>query len=397
MKELCGTTSYLVPLYETQVNELFQDQALIINPEYKVLIPEPSLQEYQQLKSSIQQEGIYHPIVINEHNEILDGHTRYKICQELGIPIKITVRQFADKLLEKRFVIESNLSRRHLNAYQKAELGVPLLAIERKLAKQRQGTRTDLDETSLPNGRNLSRYTRQSTTQVAKKIGLSGRNFQRALYLMENASEGLKVKLRNGNISINAAEIQARRAVKHAEPPQLPEGQFDVLYADPPWLFDFSLEGDPQAHYPTMPVKDICALQVPVTENAILFLWVPNAKLPDGLRVMSAWGFLYVTNLVWVKNTKGLGYYSMGQHELLLIGKKGDIPPPEARNRPLSVITAKRGRHSHKPASVYTIIEQMYPQRQYLELFARQTRNGWTSWGDEIASDTHTGKSGDSD
>jgi N6-adenosine-specific RNA methylase IME4 len=347
---------------------------LHVNSEYEALLPKLSTVEYEALKESIKTEGQHFPLVINEEQTILDGHNRYKICLELGLEPKVEVKTFPSKLLEKKFVIEVNLRRRHLNNFQKAELGFPLLAIETELARQREHKEVDvasIDATSKG----------KATTQVAKKIGLSQATFERAKKIIEKGSEELKEKLRKGQVSINAASIQLNRAEKHQETPVLPDGEFDVIYADPPWQYDFCLEGDPEQHYQVMPTNEICELKVPVAEDAILFLWATNPKLEDALKVIRAWGFTYKTNLVWVKDRKGPGYYFQSKHELLLIAKRGNIPPPTGDNRPPSVLEAKQTNHSQKPSEIYTIIESMYPNRQKLELFSRQKREGWHSWG----------------
>ncbi len=88
--------------------------------------------------------------------------------------------------------------------------------------------------------------------------------------------------------------------------------------------------------------------------------------------------------MVWVKDKIGTGYYVRGKHELLLINTKGKIPPPIEENRFPSVLNAPRKEHSAKPDEVYEYIEIMYPNRKYLELFARNQRENWTSWGLEI-------------
>jgi len=94
---------------------------------------------------------------------------------------------------------------------------------------------------------------------------------------------------------------------------------------------------------------------------------------------MESWGFEYRTTAVWVKDKFGTGYYFREKHELLLVGKKGNMPAPDEENRPVSVIEAPRKEHSAKPDIVYELIEKMYPGRRYLELFARR-RECWTPW-----------------
>ncbi len=108
-------------------------------------------------------------------------------------------------------------------------------------------------------------------------------------------------------------------------------------------------------------------------------------KVREGLRVLEAWGFEYKTGLGWVKNKIGMGYYVRSRLELVLIGTKGEMSLPEIERRPDQVIEAPRREHSRKPDELYEIIERMYPNGRYLELFARRTRPNWTSWGNELA------------
>ena len=102
------------------------------------------------------------------------------------------------------------------------------------------------------------------------------------------------------------------------------------------------------------------------------------------MRVIPAWGFEYRTNMVWVKDKIGMGHYVREQHELLLIARRGNMPVPEPSSRPSSVVNAPRLGHSEKPEEFYKLIESMYPASLYGEVFARQPRGGWGSWGDQL-------------
>lgn len=108
-------------------------------------------------------------------------------------------------------------------------------------------------------------------------------------------------------------------------------------------------------------------------------------KLTEALQVMDAWGFDYRTCMVWVKDRIGMGYYARQRHEILLIGRRGNLPVPEPADRPDSVIEAPLGRHSEKPSIVAETIVRMYPHLPRVELFARQARLGWDAWGNEAA------------
>lgn len=358
---------------------------LKVNPEYEALLPKLPRDEYEALKQSIKTEGQYYPIIVNPEGIILDGHHRYKACQELGIEPKIEVKSFPNKLLEKKFVIEVNLRRRHLNEFQIAELGYRLLPIERELAKQRQielgRTHGEVPVETDPISSNELKG--QARDIVAKKIGLSPTTFQRAITIIKRAPEEVKEKVRSGEMSIAYAYKMIRRRESVKTPP-LPDGEFDVIYADPPWEYSLPLRGSPDMHYPVMGTDEICRLDIPAADDAILFLWATNPKLTDALKVMAAWDFTYKTNMVWVKDKFGTGYYFRGQHELLLVGTKGNFSPPLEESRPPSVLYAPATEHSRKPLEVYGIIERMYPNRRYLELFARNNRPGWASWGVEV-------------
>jgi N6-adenosine-specific RNA methylase IME4 len=171
-----------------------------------------------------------------------------------------------------------------------------------------------------------------------------------------------------------------------AGPPPLPQGPFDLLYADPPWQLGHpDSPHAPENHYPTLPLEEIKALKVPAAEDALLFLWAVTALLPEALEVIAAWGFSYKSCLVWVKDWIGPGTWLRNRHELLLVGRRGDHRPPDPEDRVDSVLEAPRGRHSEKPAEVYELLERMYPRASKLELFARGApRAGWAAWGNEV-------------
>lgn len=169
-------------------------------------------------------------------------------------------------------------------------------------------------------------------------------------------------------------------------PIPFPDGEFGLIYADPPWRYQ-NLKSKARLienNYPTMETEDICAMNIPSSPNCILFLWTTSPHLTAAIKVIKAWGFTYKTSAVWDKKVIGMGYYFRLQHELLLVAIKGEPGTPDPRSRRSSVLQCKRGKHSRKPDHFYEIIERMYPDARKLELFARQTRPGWSSWGNEV-------------
>lgn len=187
---------------------------------------------------------------------------------------------------------------------------------------------------------------------------------------------------------INEVRIEAAH---EAARQQAGDEAYSVVYADPAWEYSNSGIGAAAARqYLTMPTEDICTLLqrqgVKLTSNAVLFLWATNPLLPDALQVMTAWGFEYKTNMVWVKGRNTGGFYVSGGHELLLIGVRGQMRPSVISS---SVIAIPATTHSRKPAELYKLIESMYPDQRYIEMFARKQspRNRWTFWGNEAESD----------
>jgi N6-adenosine-specific RNA methylase IME4 len=177
-------------------------------------------------------------------------------------------------------------------------------------------------------------------------------------------------------------------------------GGWSCVYADPPWRFSNRTGKVAPEHrrldrYDTMTAPEIAALPVAdvVADNAHLYLWVPNALLPEGLAVMQGWGFRYVSNLVWAKRRKdggpdgrGVGFYFRNVTELILFGVRGSMRTLDPARRQVNMIETVKREHSRKPDEAYKLIEACSPG-PYLEMFARYPREGWTVWGAEADED----------
>lgn len=172
---------------------------------------------------------------------------------------------------------------------------------------------------------------------------------------------------------------------------------FKTILADPPWQFQnrtgkMAPEHKRLNRYPTMRLEEIKALPVNevAQENSHLYLWVPNALLPEGLEVMKAWGFQYKTNIIWEKVRKdggpdgrGVGFYFRNVTEMLLFGVKGaNIRTLSPARTQVNLIRSQKREHSRKPDEMIKLIEACSPG-PYLELFARGEREGWTLWGNQ--------------
>lgn len=212
------------------------------------------------------------------------------------------------------------------------------------------------------------------------------------------------------NAEITGLARQARQEAPEQEAPDMTrtpsadglrvatQGQkFSTLLVDPPWRFanrtgKMAPEHRRLSRYVTLSFEDITALPVAeiASPTAHLYLWVPNALLPEGLKVLSAWGFTYKTNIVWHKVRKdggpdgrGVGFYFRNVTELVLFGVKGKNARTLAPGRrQVNYLATRKREHSRKPDEQYDIIESCSPG-PYLELFARGLRPGWTSWGNQ--------------
>lgn len=165
-------------------------------------------------------------------------------------------------------------------------------------------------------------------------------------------------------------------------------GLYGVIYADPPWqYYNGGPRGGIDAQYATMSDSEICALKVPADKDCVLYLWATMPRLPVALDVINAWGFSYKAGAVWDKERLGIGYWFRGQHELLLVGVRGDVHPPLPEHRIRSVIRAPIGKHSSKPDYVRDQIEKWFPNVRRLEMFSRLKRPGWDVFGNEVEYD----------
>ena len=173
--------------------------------------------------------------------------------------------------------------------------------------------------------------------------------------------------------------------------------RFSTVLADPPWQFQnrtgkMAPEHKRLSRYPTLSLQEIkdLPLEAIVKDTSHLYLWVPNALLPDGLEVMSHWGFTYKTNLIWYKirkdggpDRRGVGFYFRNVTEVLLFGVRGKnartLQPGRSQE---NIISTQKREHSRKPDEQYDLIEACSPG-PFIELFARGSREGWFVWGNQ--------------
>ena len=343
--------------------------------EYANLFPMMSTDEMDALINDMRARGYdtSSPIVTYK-GKILDGRNRYAAAKVAEVEAVFVEYDGTDLL---SFVLSKNLHRRHLNETQRAGVAEKIAKLphggdrksknqEPNLVLDNRKAWGDEEDANAWEAKPLTRAQAASMLNVSKSTVTTYR-------AVAEAMPELVAKMDSGEMTANKAHTIVRQAAVRTErkAQQIPDGKYQVIYADPPWRYDFSQSESREIEnqYPTMDIEDICSLPVSgmADENCILFLWATNPKLREALRVVEAWGFEYKTNMVWVKDKIGMGYYVRQKHELLLIATKGDHMTPPPDKRPESVLCADRTKHSKKPLEFYDLLDGMYPDTKKIE------------------------------
>lgn len=188
--------------------------------------------------------------------------------------------------------------------------------------------------------------------------------------------------------------------------PPLPNGRYDIIYADPPWDYGGKMQYDKTViksenlnfdrriflssasfKYPTLTIKQLKTLPVATiaAQDCLLFMWTTGPQLANAVELANAWDFEYKTvAFVWDKMIHNPGRYTLSQTEFVLVFKRGKIPSPRGARNIRQMVQVPRGVHSEKPREVISGITKMFPAQRKIELFARCNYEGWDNWGLEI-------------
>lgn len=358
---------------------------MIIDQEFKNLIPELAPDEYAQLEENLIQNGIREPLSVWGET-LIDGHNRYDIAEKHGLPYETVSYEFPSRNDVIFWIIKNQFGRRNISNYDRAVLALKLKPVIAEKAKEQQ-IRKPANSVSQ---KSVEQKPIDTQKELSNMANVSHDTISKVEKIQIYATPEIIHKIQNGDISINKAYKDIKREEKRTEiktsPPKVVNGQYDVIYCDPPWQYEFA-ETESRAienHYPTMTLDDIKSLDIPCNPNCVILMWATAPKLEEAISLLNAWGFTYKTCAVWDKEKIGMGYWFRGQHELLLIGTKGKFRAPDPENRASSVYREARTQHSKKPGHYYELIERMFPNGKYLELFARnQHSDKWTVWGNQ--------------
>jgi N6-adenosine-specific RNA methylase IME4 len=400
---------------------------IIINEKLKSHIPPLRPDELSQLEQNILREGCKSPLAV-WNGTLIDGHNRFEICTKHSLPFRIEEIDFPNFDAAIIWIEENQLGRRNLTTDQfayfigkkyerlknthgghagprnssgqndhlktseriAAEHGTSEKAVRRagEFAHNVDAIADAIGDQIRTEILGSGAFTRADVADIAKAIpeakqeGLSfdspkealawakQHRAEKALASREERLDKL-AEISKGNIALDTSQ------------------RYPVIYADPPWRYENPPMGGSnrsiENHYPTMSLEELRDLPVSdlAMDDAVLYMWATAPKLAECIDILRAWGFEYRTVAIWDKEVIGMGYHFRNQHELLLVGKRGSIPPPAAGTQPSSVYREKRGDHSAKPHFYYEMIEAAYPQLPKIELFCRSPRAGWSVWGNQ--------------
>jgi N6-adenosine-specific RNA methylase IME4 len=398
-----------------------------------ILVPTDRLrrlrpEKVNEIAESIAAIGLINPITVKPHPStgfvLVAGRHRLEAVRQLGLDsIRATVRTGLDATQAELVEIDENLVRAdlsdaervlHLTARKKLyedlypetrHGGAPGAGRGKKKAHKDAKTASFSEDVANKTGRSKRSVTRDITrgrkivvlpeivgtpldsNDELDALGQLSAEDQRALAEQVKAGKKASAKIRYKQRRREEREKALAEKTKAAAQ-QLGSKLYSIVYADPPWRFEpwsreTGMDRAADNHYSTMADEDICALEIPVAEDCALFMWATPAMEKIAHEVMARWGFEYRSQIVWDKERRGTGYWVRSQHEILLIGVKGNVPAPAPGTQPPSVIRAAPGKHSEKPDAFAEIIERMFPTLSKVELFARRARAGWDVWGNE--------------
>ena len=370
--------------------------------ELEILIPPLTSEEFKQLERNILEEGIRDPLV-TWNGILVDGHNRYRIAQEHDINYVTVEKEFADINAVKVWMINNQFGRRNLISYVRTVLALRLKEIYSIIAKENQIRKPDFVPQTFGEQKNKENETNY---KIGKIADVSSETIRKVEKIEATASPEIKAKASTGQISINEAYKEIKKEEKiderkkdierqlfDIESGNLPEllGKYEVIAIDPPWAYEekgglSSTDYNPETTrgtttYPTMKVSEIKEINLPLMDNAVLFLWTTHAFLKDSFEILEHWGLKYKATLVWDKERMGMGRTIRLQCEFCLIAFKGN--PIFNGSSERDIIREARREHSRKPDAFYQYVERSTIGRK-LEYFSREKRTNWEIYGNEV-------------
>ena len=366
---------------------------LAIDNEFRDLVTPLTREEYSQLETNILAEGCRHPLVVWA-GVIIDGHNRYRICKEHGLPFEVEEIDFADRRQAINWIIDNQLGRRNLAPWQ-----MSILRGKRYNAEKQQGARTDLTFPQF--GEKLS-----ASERLADQYGVSKNTIQRDGEFAKAAeraaadTETPLMQLSKAQIleAVKAIQNEVREQKRHEIVQKLESieektvktmlGVYDVIVLDPPWPME-KIERDVAPNqvafeYPTMSMEEIAELNIPADDNCHVWLWTTQKFLPAAFDLLDKWGLKYVCTFTWHK-PGGFQPWGLPQYnsEFVLYARRGSPAFIDFTDFK-TCFEAPRGAHSEKPQVFYDLVKRVTAGRR-LDMFNRRKIDGFDGWGKEAA------------
>lgn len=401
---------------------------LNINEELRELIPPLSTEEKQLLTESILKEGCRDSLITWD-NTIIDGHNRYEICTRNNIPFKVQEMDFENIGQVKNWMIKNQLARRNLTDSQRRYFIGKRYEEEKKIQGTNnqyiqsekgqdvtfQNTAKEIAEENNISDRTVKRNEEYSKAidkikehqpEVAEKIlneeiRISNKDVITLSKHEPEEQKGIIEVVKKDNTSVTQAlkEIKKEELKREREEyiqqqkkdieegkAKLPEGKFEVINIDPPWAYGtkFDPNGRRVANpYPEMEQEELLNIEIPSTDNSILFLWTTHRFIFDAKELLEYWGFTYRNILVWNKEKIGMGDLFRMQCEFCLVGIKGK-PLLDNNHTWRDIFNEARREHSRKPDCFYNMVDELCVGRK-LDYFSREVRQGWEVFGNDTS------------
>lgn len=375
------------------------------------IFPDASKEDFDLLVCDISKNGydLDFPIILYQ-GAILDGWNRWRACQQVGE--KPATKEFTGSDTDAiNYTLRTN-KRRNLTSSQWATIAVDAEEIMEAIAEEVERERKEKQsenavnrytpKESLASGNKLpeAKTAPTRTTEKAATIFNTNKQYIKdAKRLKATRPEAFKA-VQSGEKTITQVKKEIKTEKREQEREKKIEafeqrkeeiGTKDLplpslVLADPPWQYRHCKTDNRKIenHYETAEHSDIISHKPQTADDCVLFMWATAPKLAEAIDLLLQWGFNYLTCAVWDKEKIGMGYWFRGEHELLLVGVKGNVSPPQPSDRRSSMFRETRTKHSKKPENVYEWIETAFPEHVKLEMYCREPREGWQVWGNEV-------------
>lgn len=344
------------------------------------------------LEKSIHKLGLLHPIVISGNNELIAGKRRIEACINLeweDIPVTV-VKLENNKSAE----LDENTERKDFTISETRAIYDYVKENTLKQGeKEKAGVPPALFTGDVRN--NVAKITGKGIKQIDQIVTIT----DAAVNDPEIAEKLKELDATKPSVKVQTvhAKVERKKKVDTQEKLELPEGQYQIIYTDPPWTYgnyaEAGLGKNSAEKYTTMTIDELKELKVEdlAAKDSVMLMWVTFPQLKDSIEVMESWGFEYrTTAFVWVKKNKnadsyffGLGEYTRANAEICLLGVKGKGLTVKSKSV-RQICDAVISEHSEKPAEIRNRIVELFGDVKRIEMFARKTTPGWETWGNEI-------------